>query len=73
METTKAITANMAIGDVVSQHPATMSIFMQYGLGCFGCALARFENIQQGAMAHGIDVDALVEDLNKAILQPQES
>jgi len=26
---------------------------------------ARFENIEQGALAHGIDVDKLIEDLNK--------
>jgi hypothetical protein len=28
---------------------------------------ARFENLEQGAQAHGIDVAAMVEDLNKAI------
>jgi len=28
---------------------------------------ARFENIEQGALAHGIDVDKLMVDLNKAI------
>ena len=39
---------------------------MSYGMGCLGCAAARFENIEQGAMAHGIDVDALIADLNKA-------
>jgi hypothetical protein len=26
---------------------------------------ARFENIEQGALAHGIDVDSLMKDLNK--------
>ena len=36
-------------------------------MGCLGCAAARFENVSQGAGAHGIDADALVEDLNKAI------
>jgi hybrid cluster-associated redox disulfide protein len=34
---------------------------------CFGCAIARFENVEQGALAHGIDVDALVKDLNAAV------
>lgn len=29
---------------------------------------ARFENLEQGALAHGIDVDSLVKDLN-AILK----
>ncbi len=26
-----------------------------------------YENIEQGALAHGFDVDKLIEDLNKAI------
>jgi hypothetical protein len=29
------------------------------------------KNIQQGAMAHGIDVDALINDLNQAVSQAQ--
>ena len=37
------------------------------GMGCLGCAAAHFENIEQGAMAHGIDVDQLVKDLNTVV------
>jgi len=61
----KMITADMPIGDVIGQHPDTVHVFLKHGLGCIGCALARFENIRQGAEAHGIDVDALMEELNK--------
>jgi len=28
---------------------------------------ARYENLEQGAQAHGIDVDAMVKDLNAAV------
>lgn len=28
---------------------------------------ARFENLEQGALAHGLDVDALMKDLNAAV------
>ncbi len=28
---------------------------------------ARFENLEQGALAHGIDVDAMIKDLNEVI------
>jgi hypothetical protein len=28
---------------------------------------ARFENLEQGAQAHGIDVDAMLKELNEAI------
>ena len=61
------ITKDMAIGDVVSKYPKTIEAFFKHGLHCVGCAVAAFENIEQGAKAHGIDVKKLVEDLNKAI------
>ncbi len=60
------ITKQMSIMDVVQKYPQTVAIFQNYGMGCLGCAAARFENIEQGAAAHGIDIDALVADLNKA-------
>ncbi|MBN1582704.1 MAG: DUF1858 domain-containing protein [Anaerolineae bacterium] len=65
-ETTK-ITSDMPIGDVVKNYPETIKVFLRHGLMCVGCAVARFENIQDGAMAHGIDVDALIKDLNQAV------
>ncbi|MDN5347989.1 MAG: hypothetical protein PWP65_1553 [Clostridia bacterium] len=57
----------MSITEVVSKYPQTVPVFMEHGMGCLGCAAARFENIEQGAMAHGIDVDKLIADLNKAL------
>jgi len=42
-------------------------VFMKHGLHCVGCHVAAFESIEQGAEAHGIDVDALVADLNKVV------
>ena len=64
------ITKEMSIGDAVQEYPATVDVFLRHGLMCFGCALARFENIEQGALAHGMDLEALLEDLNAVV--PQE-
>ncbi|MBS3950538.1 MAG: DUF1858 domain-containing protein [Peptococcaceae bacterium] len=57
----------MGIQDVVDKYPQLVPVFFKFGLGCLGCAAARFESIEQGAMAHGIDVDALINDLNTAL------
>lgn len=65
------ISKEMAIGEVVQKYPQTIPVFLQHGLMCVGCAVARFENIEQGARAHGIDVDALIAALNKVV--PQQS
>lgn len=63
----EAITKEMPIGDVVKDHPETIEIFSKHGLHCIGCAVAAFESIEEGAMAHGIDIGALITDLNKTI------
>jgi hybrid cluster-associated redox disulfide protein len=65
-----AITKEMPIGEVVQKYPQTVEVFLRHGLMCFGCAIARFENLEQGAIAHGIDVETLVQDLNAAVPQP---
>ena len=63
------ITKDMKIGEVVEQHPQTIEVFLRHGLMCFGCAVARFENVEQGAVAHGIEVEPLVNDLNTAVAE----
>ena len=59
------ITKDMNIIEVVQKYPETMMVFMYAGMGCFGCHAAQFENIEQGALVHGIDPDKLVEALNE--------
>ena len=61
------ITKDTGIIDAVQQHPEIIEVFQNYGLGCIGCMAAHYETIGQGAGAHGLDVDALVEDINKKI------
>lgn len=62
-----AITKDLSINEVVAEYPQTVAVFRNYGMGCFGCAAARFEDIEQGALAHGIDIEALLDDLNKVV------
>ena len=61
-----SITKEMIIGEVVDGHPETVEVFNKYGMGCLGCPATAFENIEQGAIMHGIDVEQLVADLNEA-------
>lgn len=62
------ITKEMAIMEVVQQWPQTAQVLMQHGMGCLGCAAAHFENIEQGAAAHGIDIEALMSALNASVV-----
>ena len=61
------ITKDMGLLEIVQNYPETLEVFQRYGLGCIGCAAARFENLEAGAKVHGIDPDKMVEDLNAAI------
>ncbi|QDR79267.1 DUF1858 domain-containing protein [Sporomusa termitida] len=62
-----AITKELGIREVVSKYPDTIAVFRRYGMGCFGCAAAGFENLEEGARAHDIDIEILINDLNKVI------
>ena len=59
-----AITKDMIIADVLNKHQDTVPIFMNSGLHCLGCAMASGETIEEACMVHGMDCDALIEELN---------
>ncbi len=61
------ITKDMGIQEIVEKHPETVEVFFRHGMHCLGCAAAHFETLEQGAEAHGIDVDKMVKDLNKSV------
>lgn len=60
------ITKDMGLGEVIQRFPQTMHVFGKYGIHCIGCSMSAFETVEQGAMAHGINVKKFIEDLNKA-------
>lgn len=65
------ITKDSKILEVVQNNPETITVFQNHGLGCVGCMLAQFETLGEGAAAHGLDVDKLVEDLNNLATSEQ--
>ena len=61
------VTKEMGIMEIVQAHPESVAVFQKYGMGCLGCAAARFENLEAGARVHGFDVDAMVSEINELI------
>jgi len=59
------ITKDMGIMEAIQKYPDVIGVFVAHGLGCIGCAMANFETIEQGAIAHGMDLEALMKDLNE--------
>lgn len=59
------ITSDMTIGEVVRSYPDKIDVLMDFGMGCVGCPSAQAETLEQAAMVHGLDLDDLMEALNK--------
>lgn len=64
---TELVTKDMNILEIAQKYPESVEVFHKYGLGCLGCAAARFENLEAGAKVHGFNVDDMVNDINKLI------
>lgn len=67
MKEKEKITKNITIEDVISKYPKTTAVFFKYGFHCIGCPGAKYENLEQGARMHGVDIDKLINELNEAI------
>lgn len=61
------VTKEMGILDIAQKHPESIAVFQKYGMGCLGCAAARFENLEAGARVHGFDADEMVKEINELI------
>lgn len=61
------VTKEMNILEIVQKYPQSIEVFQKYGLGCIGCAAARFENLEAGAKVHGYNPDDMVADINALI------
>lgn len=60
------VSKDMTLGQVLQSKPSAVQVFLKWGIHCSGCPAASMETVEQGAMMHGINVDDLIEDLNKA-------
>lgn len=65
-------TKQTMINDLLQMDSNIAGLLMGHGLHCIGCMLAANENIEQACMAHGLNVDMLLEDIN-AYLAEQEA
>ena len=58
------IDKTMTLMQVLNMDRGTAPIFMSFGMHCLGCPHATSESIEAACMAHGVDADKLVEQLN---------
>ncbi len=58
------INKNMTFHQVLQMSPEVAKVLGKYNLGCIGCMGAANETLEQGAIAHGLDVNDILRDLN---------
>ncbi|MDY6011988.1 DUF1858 domain-containing protein [Clostridium sp.] len=59
------ITKDMTIGEIIRKDPTRAEVLMAFGMGCVGCPSSQAETLEEAAAVHGLNLDALVEALNK--------
>lgn len=57
------ITRDMTIGEILSTNPNVAPILMEAGMHCLGCPSAQGESLEEAAMVHGMDIEALMEQI----------
>lgn len=58
------IDKNCSIIEALRSHPQARDVFVKHGMGCCGCMGSIRETIENGAKLHGVDVEALLTELN---------
>ena len=59
-----AVTKETMIGDLLRIDAGVAPILLSIGMLCLGCPSSQGETIAEAAMVHGIDPDALVNEIN---------
>ncbi|MCM1183450.1 MAG: DUF1858 domain-containing protein [Roseburia sp.] len=57
------ITKEMTIGEILRTNPDVAPVLMEAGMHCLGCPSAQGESLEEAAMVHGMDIDALMEKI----------
>ena len=58
------ITKSTMIGELLQIDQNIAPILLNIGMHCLGCPSSQMETVEEAAMVHGIDRDALVKEIN---------
>lgn len=56
---------NTKIGELLQAAPEKAEILMQAGMHCLGCPASQAETLEEACEVHGIDVNELLNEINK--------
>lgn len=59
-------TKDSTLGEVMANCKKAEEILTGFGMHCFYCPMSQQETLEEASEVHGIDLDLLLEMLNKA-------
>ena len=59
------IKKDMTIGELLEKAPEKAEVLLNAGMHCLGCPASQAETIEEACAVHGIDVEEILEKLNK--------
>jgi hybrid cluster-associated redox disulfide protein len=65
-EALMALETHLLVGDVMRRWPATIRTFLDFRMGCVGCPIASFHDIEDACREHGVDRQAFLAALRSA-------
>ncbi len=59
------INKDITIGELLEKAPEKAEILLNAGMHCLGCPASQAETLEEACEVHGIDVQEILEELNK--------
>lgn len=59
------VTKSTMIGELLRINENIAPVLLNIGMHCLGCPSSQMETIEEAAMVHGIEPDALVNQINE--------
>lgn len=61
------VDGSMSFAEVLRKYPESAEIFFRHGMHCIGCPASMHESLKDGIMAHGLDAEKIMAELNNRI------
>ena len=59
------VTKETIMGELLAYDYGVAAVLMEAGMHCIGCPASAGESLEEACFVHGIDVNALIEDIKK--------
>lgn len=55
------------MGEIIYREPQAAVLLMEVGMGCVSCPSAAMESLEEACIVHGMDVNEVVDYLNRKL------